>query len=241
MAAHKEEFDARGLVQEFRSLLQEVKTLSQDLKNMARASGELKHTLAIQSEQISNIDQTTSDISRKFDALVVMQGCGVPVSAKKPPPAKGRKGKEADVDDTGDVDGDIGGERKTADKPAAAAKAAPKASKKKKYHNVMAFFRAKYMADPTFLNGVISTKECEALFEEHEKVLKPKKGEKKLVAQIGVLYKSINKNKEKIEVIRAMMEKENAEYAKETGAVAGKDQTDDEADDAAAGTDSECD
>ena len=70
----------------------------------------------------------------------------------------------------------------------------------------------------------------ETLFAKHEKDLKTKKGDKKLRAQVGFLYKSISNNKIKMSALRAMMDKENADHVKSQGVEALKDETDGEGD-----------
>ena len=220
--------------------IDEVLTL---LKGLKKDVKEIKDKQAMFTETSSNILQISEDLSRKFDEMINVVGVKTPVTSKKTPakPKKESKdyndeetkdGEDVDVDDEDD-DGEVNS--KTSPKPprpkSKAVKEKSNEKKKKKYINIMTYFRAKYTVDQTYFNNIIDQKELDALFSEHEKDLKSKKGDKKLKAQVGHIYRAINKNKTKMATLRSMMDKENNEYIKETGTTAVKDQTDNEEED----------
>ena len=223
------------------SLKAEIDEVLALLKGLKKEIKEIKDKQSMFTETISNIHQVTEDLSRKFDEMVNVVGVKTPVAPKKAPAAKKKETKadndkesKDDDDDDEDDDADDDGEVATSDaktRPKSkATKAKTTEKKKKKWANVMTYFRAKYMTDQKYFTNIMDEKESDALFAEHEKDLKSKKGEKKLKAQVGYLYKSINKNKPKMSALRAMMDKENNEHVKENGTTAVKDQTDEEED-----------
>lgn len=194
----------------FKTELSEITAL---LKGIQKDLKEVKAMAAMNTENISNIYQTSSDLSRKFDEAINVTGIKVPVGSKKEKKTPSKK------------------ETKTS--PKSKAVKTKTVTKKKKLHgNIMTYFRAKFMEDQTYFHSIMDEKEMETLFAKHEKDLKTKKGDKKLRAKVGVLYKSIsnNNNKTKMSALRAMMDKENADHMKSQGVEAVKDETDGEGD-----------
>jgi len=195
----------------FKTELAEIMTL---LKGLQKDVKEIKAQTAMSTENISNIYQTSSDLSRKFDEMVNVTGIKTPTGTKNE--TKKTSGK-----------------KETKARPKSkAVKSKPIVKKKKLHGNIMTYFRSKFLADQTYFHSVMDPKETEELFEEHEKDLKAKKGDKKLKAQVGFLYKAISANKPKMNSLRNMMDKENSDHLKAQGVEAVKDETDgDEGDD----------
>jgi hypothetical protein len=213
----------------FKTEINEVLTALKIIRNELR---ELKETTAMSTENISNIHQITSDLSRKLDEIVNVTGIKQPVVPVKKEPKKALEQKTSDL-----------GTPKPKPKPKPRSKATKEKTvekKKKKYGNIMTYFRSKFNTDPGYFYSVMNKEDTEALFTEHEKDLKSKKGDKKIKAQILLLYKAISSNKVKENAMRNMMDKENDEHLKSEGVEASKDETDEE-EESESGSDSDHD
>jgi hypothetical protein len=198
----------------FKTELAEILSL---LKSNQKEIREIKAKTAMSTENISNINQTTEDLSRKFDEMVNVTGIKQPVVSTK---------KE-----TKKVPGKKASSNAGTPKPQTKSKATKSKTveKKKKLHgNIMTYFRSKYLSDQTYFHPVMNQGDTDALFVEHDKDLKSKKGDKKLKAQVGFLYKAISTDKVKMIALRNMMEKENNEHMKSEGVEASKDDTEEE-------------
>jgi hypothetical protein len=199
----------------FKSELTEIIAL---LKSNQKELRELKSTTAMSIENISNIYQTTADLSRKFDEMVNVTGIKQPVKKENSNSSEQKSKSDPETP-------------RSKSKPETKSKATKSKTveKKKKLHgNIMTYFRTKFLADQTYFYSVMKLEDTEALFTEHEKELKSKKGDKKLKAQVALLYKAISADKAKLNVMRNMMDKENNEHMKSEGAEASKDDTEDE-------------
>ncbi len=214
-------------IEEILALLKGLKAEIAKIGKDARVANEKQ---AMMTETIANIHQVSSDLARKFDEVVNVVGVKTPVAAKKPVAAKGKKEKPPDQDDDGEVDAEVKSPTKSK-----AAKPKTSAKPQKRHQNIMTFARKKYMEDPSYFDFIMSPDECESLYAEHAEDLASKAGEKKLKAQLGFLYGSISKNKEKMQKLRDRMEKENSEHSNEKKVAAEKDHTDEE-EDAASGS-----
>jgi hypothetical protein len=201
---------------ELEEVLKQIGALQKEVKS-------LSSQLSMKNETIANIHQTTMDLSRKLDEIVNVTGIKSPVTGKKEP--------KKEPKETGTP---------SSRPKSKAVKSKTVVKKKKLYGNIMTYFRSKYLADQAYFHTVMDEKETEALFAEHEKDLKGKKGDKKTKAQVGFLYKAISKNKAKLNSLRTMMDKENSEHLKSQGTEAVKDSSDDE-DDGNSGSDSDSD
>lgn len=182
------------------------------LKGLSKRLEKVENQQAMSTETVSNIYQVSEDLSRKFDEMVNVTGIKHPVTSKK---VSGKKEKKT---------------KQTIKSPSKSKAVKNKiTSKGAKLHcNIMTYFRSKYLENQDYFSEIMDQKETDALFDEHEKDLKNKKGEKKLKAQVGILYKAVSKNKTKMSALRTMMDKENAEHLKSQGKDAVKDTTDDE-------------
>ena len=223
--------NAMSMKSEIEEILGLLKGLKAEIAKVVKDVKVSHEKQAMMTETIANIHQVSSDLARKFDEVVNVVGVKTPVAAKKPAAAaKGKKEKSPDHDDDGEVDAEVKSPTKSkAAKPKTAAKP------QKRHQNIMTFARKKYMEDPSYFNFIMSPDECESLFAEHAEDLASKAGEKKLKAQLGFLYGSISKNKEKMQKLRDRMEKENSEHSNEKKVAAEKDHTDEE-EDAASGS-----
>lgn len=211
----------------FKAELTEILAL---LKSNQKEIRELKATTAMSTENISNIHQTTADLSRKFDEMINVTGIKQPVAVAKTETKKASGKKPSSNAGT--------------PKPKTKSKATKSktADKKKKLHgNIMTYFRSKFLSDQAYFNPVMNQEDTDALFAEHEKDLKSKKGDKKLKAQVGYLYKAISVDKVKMNSLRNMMDKENNEHMKSEGVEASKDETDDDEGDEDSDSDSDHD
>jgi hypothetical protein len=196
----------------------EVTEILSILKSIQKEILELKATTAMSTENISNIHQTTADLSRKFDEMINVTGIKQPVVPIK------KETKKASEEKTSDL-----GTPKPKPKPKSkATKEKTAEKKKKKYGNIMTYFRSKFIIDPSYFYSVMNKEDTEALFTEHEKDLKSKKGDKKIKAQVLFLYKAISTDKLKANAMRNMMDKENNEHLKSEGVEASKDETDED-------------
>lgn len=193
----------------FKSEIAEILTL---LKSLRKEVNSLNGQVDMCTENNANIFQTVSDLSRKFDEMINVTGIGTPVVSKKSNENKTSSNKAS--------------QPKTSRSKSKAVKTKTSVAKKKLHGNIMTYFRSKFLADQSYFRSIMSEKEENTLFTEHEKDLKSKNGDKKIKAQVGILYKAISSNDEKISLLRSMMEKENDEHLKSQGVEAVSDETD---------------
>jgi hypothetical protein len=203
----------------FKTELNEILNL---LKSNQKEILEIKATVAMSAENVSNIYQTTADLSRKIDEVINLTGIKQPLVAKKEPKTQAKKKPD------NESESDVG-----TPKPKPKTKTVTKATKSKtiekknKLHgNIMTYFRTKFREDPTYFYSVLNEEETKELLIEYEKNLKTKKGDKKIGTQTDYIYRAIYTNPAKHKALRNLMDKENEEHFKSEGVEAVKDETD---------------
>jgi hypothetical protein len=163
------------------SLADIIKTVSRNTTVL----DELKNRNGMMDEVINNIYQRVEDMSKKFDEVlnmgVKMQDAEFKKSESKSPSKKGKS-------------------------PPKKGRSPPKKVAKKKSKpatNIMAFFKSKYMEDPSYFSNVLEENQDIAILEEKREEIAAKKPATREKAKATFVYKSltdVQKNK-----VREMM------------------------------------
>lgn len=183
--------------------IKEVKALKGLVESLLAEVKSLKAQNKLIEENTSATNQHIADLSSKLDEIANV--------ADGPPAGTKKGGKKA---------------AKSGPKTRAAKKKTD-TKEKKKWANIMTYFKTRYIADQDAFSEIISDEEQKDAFADHKDDLKDKSGEKLTRAKATVLYKYVIKgDKEKSNKLRAKMNKENEEHKNKNSKDAAKDDSD---------------
>ena len=207
------------------------KEILSSLKEIKKSIKEVKESSKLSEENITDMYQIISDLSKKYDELFNIIGLKTPVGVNSKKKSKETEKKTKKSNESEEKKSNESEEKKCNLK-SKAVKSKNEKEKKKLYSNILTYFKKKYLEDPSFVSSIIPLEEQNELFniEKNRKILDSKKGLSKLKSQAVLLYKYMPKGESRNKKIRAMMEKENDEYSKRQDSDANKDESDSDSD-----------